>query len=49
MATKKLFISQDNKELNPHSIQTRLTKYGKEAKISKRVSPHTFRHTMAKE
>lgn len=48
MATKKLFISQDNKELNPHSIQTRLTKYGKEAKISKRVSPHTFRHTMAK-
>lgn len=48
VATKKLFISQDNKELNPHSIQTRLTKYGKEAKISKRVSPHTFRHTMAK-
>lgn len=46
--TNKLFISQDNKELNPHSIQTRLTKYGKEAKINKRVSPHTFRHTMAK-
>lgn len=48
VVTNKLFISQDNKELNPHSIQTRLTKYGKEAKISKRVSPHTFRHTMAK-
>ncbi|HFK1513840.1 tyrosine-type recombinase/integrase [Bacillus paranthracis] len=48
VTTKKLFISQDNKELNPHSIQTRLTKYGKEAKINKRVSPHTFRHTMAK-
>ncbi|HDX9625823.1 TPA: tyrosine-type recombinase/integrase [Bacillus anthracis] len=48
VATNKLFISQDNKELNPHSIQTRLTKYGKESKISKRVSPHTFRHTMAK-
>ncbi|MGH0797637.1 integrase [Bacillus cereus] len=48
VATNKLFISQDNKELNPHSIQTRLTKYGKEAKVSKRVSPHTFRHTMAK-
>ncbi|AXN39612.1 tyrosine-type recombinase/integrase [Peribacillus butanolivorans] len=46
--TNKLFISQDNRELNPHSIQTRLTKYGKLAKISKRVSPHTFRHTMAK-
>ncbi|PRS26902.1 integrase [Bacillus sp. RJGP41] len=46
--TTKLFISQDNKELNRHSIQTRLTKYGKEAMINKRVSPHTFRHTMAK-
>ncbi|WHY87565.1 tyrosine-type recombinase/integrase [Neobacillus novalis] len=46
--TNKLFISQDNKELNPHSVQTRLTKYGKEANINKRVSPHTFRHTMAK-
>lgn len=46
--TNKLFISQDNKELNRHSIQTRFQKYGKEAKISKRVSPHTFRHTMAK-
>lgn len=48
VATNKLFISQDNRELNPHSIQTRLTKYGKEDKISKRVSSHTFRHTMAK-
>jgi integrase/recombinase XerD len=46
--TTKLFISQDNKELNRHSIQTRLTKYGKKAMINKRVSPHTFRHTMAK-
>ncbi|MBN8211102.1 tyrosine-type recombinase/integrase [Bacillus sp. NTK071] len=46
--TDKAFISHDNNELNPHSIQTRFTKYGKEAKISKRVSPHTFRHTMAK-
>jgi integrase/recombinase XerD len=48
VGTNKLFISQDNKELNRHSIQTRLTKYGKEANINKRVSPHTFRHTMAK-
>ncbi|ARK29039.1 tyrosine-type recombinase/integrase [Halalkalibacter krulwichiae] len=46
--TNKLFISIDNKPLNPHSIQTRLTRYGKEAEINKRVSPHTFRHTMAK-
>ena len=46
--TNKLFISHDNKSLNAHSIQTRFTKYGKESKINKRVSPHTFRHTMAK-
>ncbi|WP_026688790.1 tyrosine-type recombinase/integrase [Alteribacter aurantiacus] len=46
--TNKLFINRDNKELKPHSIQTSFSKYGKEAKISKRVSPHTFRHTMAK-
>lgn len=44
----RLFISQDNLELHPHSIQKRFTKYGKEANINKRVSPHTFRHTMAK-
>ncbi|MFD4819544.1 tyrosine-type recombinase/integrase [Peribacillus butanolivorans] len=48
LETQKLFINQDNKELNSHSIQTRFTKYGKEAEIDKRVSPHTFRHTMAK-
>ncbi len=48
LETQKLFINQDNKELNSHSIQTRFTKYGKESKIDKRVSPHTFRHTMAK-
>lgn len=48
LETQKLFINQDNKELKSHSIQTRFTKYGKEAKIDKRVSPHTFRHTMAK-
>jgi site-specific recombinase XerD len=46
--TKKLFINQDEGPLNSHSIQTRLTKYGKLANINKRVSPHTFRHTMAK-
>lgn len=47
-ATNKLFISQDNLELHPHSIQKRFTKYGNTANINKRVSPHTFRHTMAK-
>jgi site-specific recombinase XerD len=48
LETDKLFISHDNKELKAHSIQTRFTKYGKDAGISKRVSPHTFRHTMAR-
>ncbi|MEH6982962.1 tyrosine-type recombinase/integrase [Priestia megaterium] len=46
--TNKLFISQDNVDLKPHSIQKRFTKYGNTANINKRVSPHTFRHTMAK-
>ncbi|QAS51834.1 tyrosine-type recombinase/integrase [Halobacillus litoralis] len=46
--TNKLFINRDNNELKPHSIQTGFTSYGKRAGISKRVSPHTFRHTMAK-
>lgn len=44
----RLFISQDNLELHPHSIQKRFTKYRNDANINKRVSPHTFRHTMAK-
>ncbi|MBN3553309.1 tyrosine-type recombinase/integrase [Fictibacillus nanhaiensis] len=48
LETDKLFISHDNNDLKPHSIQTRFTKYGKDAGISKRVSPHTFRHTMAR-
>ncbi|MCQ6267143.1 tyrosine-type recombinase/integrase [Fictibacillus sp. WQ 8-8] len=46
--TDRLFINHDNKELKPHSIQTKFSKYGLQAGISKRVSPHTFRHTMAK-
>ncbi|MFB5198603.1 tyrosine-type recombinase/integrase [Neobacillus sp. KR4-4] len=48
LSTEKLFVNRDNHELNRHSIQTRFQKYGKEAGISKRVSPHSFRHTMAK-
>lgn len=45
--TNKLFVNQDNGELKAHSIQTRFTLYGSQAGIKKRVSPHTFRHTMA--
>ncbi|MFJ7508887.1 tyrosine-type recombinase/integrase [Peribacillus simplex] len=48
VGTQKLFINRDDNDLNPHSIQTRFAKYRKEANISKRVGPHTFRHTMAK-
>lgn len=44
-----LFISLENTPLHIRSIQNRITEYGKMARISGvRVSPHTFRHTMAK-
>lgn len=46
--TNKLFINHDNKWFKPRGIQAMLKKYGKEAGINKRVSPHTLRHTMAK-
>ncbi|MFB3164700.1 tyrosine-type recombinase/integrase [Neobacillus sp. 179-J 1A1 HS] len=48
LATDYLFVNRDNKPLNRHSIQTRFQKYGRDARIQKRVSPHTFRHTMAR-
>jgi len=44
-----LFISLENAPLHIRSIQDRMTDYGKTARITGvRVSPHTFRHTMAK-
>lgn len=44
-----LFISLENESLHIRSIQDRITDYGKTARITGvRVSPHTFRHTMAK-
>lgn len=47
--TDALFISLENEPLHIRSIQDRITDYGKMARISGvRVSPHTFRHTMAK-
>ncbi|MCT4796147.1 tyrosine-type recombinase/integrase [Exiguobacterium alkaliphilum] len=46
--TDALFINRDNGPLKSHSIQGRFTRYGQLAGIEKRVSPHTFRHTMAK-
>jgi len=47
--TDALFISLENEPLHIRSIQDRITDYGKMARITGvRVSPHTFRHTMAK-
>jgi site-specific recombinase XerD len=43
-----LWISQDNKPLARKTLQDRLKLYGERARINKRVSPHTFRHTCAK-
>ena len=48
LETEALFINRDNGPLRSHSIQGRFTRYGQLAGIEKRVSPHTFRHTMAK-
>ncbi|MFN3188784.1 MAG: tyrosine-type recombinase/integrase [Candidatus Paceibacteria bacterium] len=48
LETEALFINRDNGPLKSHSIQGRFTRYGQLAGIEKRVSPHTFRHTMAK-
>jgi len=47
--TDALFITIDNMPLQLRSVQDRIRDYGLRAKISGvRVSPHTFRHTMAK-
>ncbi|MEB3102823.1 tyrosine-type recombinase/integrase [Ferviditalea candida] len=47
--TETLFISLENEPLHIRTIQDRITNYGKMARIAGvRVSPHTFRHTMAK-
>lgn len=48
LETKKLFVNHDNGEFKARGIQARFWKHGQDAKIDKRVSPHTFRHTMAK-
>lgn len=47
--TTALFINVDNGPLNKRTVQENIQEYGKMAGISGvRVSPHTFRHTMAK-
>ncbi|MDB5052653.1 MAG: integrase [Bacilli bacterium] len=47
--TNALFITVDNEQLGMRTIQENIQTYGRLARISGvRVSPHTFRHTMAK-
>lgn len=47
--TNALFINVDNGPLHKRTTQENIQTYGKMAQISGvRVSPHTFRHTMAK-
>lgn len=49
LPTTALFVSIDNQPLQIRSLQDRIHDYGLMAKITGvRVSPHTFRHTMAK-
>lgn len=49
LETKALFVNIDNNPLHRRTIQENIQEYGKTAQItSARVSPHTFRHTMAK-
>jgi integrase/recombinase XerD len=43
-----LWVAHDDKPLARKTIQDRLKKYGEMARVNKRVSPHTFRHTCAK-
>ena len=47
--TDALFLTVDNSPLAIGSIQKLIKEYGEQARITDvRVSPHTFRHTMAK-
>lgn len=49
LQTNVLFVTLDNRPIHPRTVQENIHEYGKIAKISGvRVSPHTFRHSMAK-
>ncbi|QGQ95097.1 hypothetical protein EHS13_09475 [Paenibacillus psychroresistens] len=49
LQTNMLFVTLDNRTIHPRTVQENIHEYGKKAKISGvRVSPHTFRHSMAK-
>ncbi|MFS1516104.1 tyrosine-type recombinase/integrase [Bacillus sp. SCS-151] len=44
-----LFLTVDNTPITKRQVQSRISQYGKDAKVTNvRCSPHTFRHTFAK-
>jgi len=45
--TKALFLSRKGKRIDRVQIYRRLKNWAKKAEISKRISPHTFRHSFA--
>lgn len=46
---QNVFLSRDGRALSPSSVYDRISKYGKRAGLQGvRCSPHTFRHTFAK-
>lgn len=49
METDALFVNMDNQQISTRALQNKMQAYGNMVNITGvRVSPHTFRHTMAK-
>lgn len=49
LETDALFVNMDNEQISTRALQDKMQAYGRVANITGvRVSPHTFRHTMAK-
>lgn len=49
LETDALFVNISNEQISPRALQDKMKEYGHSAEIAGvRLSPHTFRHTMAK-
>jgi len=49
LETDALFVNMNNEQISTRALQEKMQAYGLAANISGvRVSPHTFRHTIAK-
>ncbi|MFF3923998.1 tyrosine-type recombinase/integrase [Paenibacillus lactis] len=49
LGTDALFVNISNEQISPRALQDKMKEYGRSAEITGvRLSPHTFRHTMAK-